>query len=219
MRLIFCVREHTFDEIYMGHQLGFPAIRGIDAISATANARGFTPLTAIAGKYGWRDDLLEAASLKCNSRQEVAIVNAVSPTLLLVPKTSGNNGWPSIVDKLINDLLDGANYLNLRSLHFTHYGFIQGYPPGLEMIRILQAMMNPKRRSSLEVVYWDIDIRGLKELVNHYSMVARQFHINAARPDIYIAPKFTWHEVERTPGGLSVHVFADANETHAGRVH
>lgn len=29
MRLIFCVREHTFDEIYMGHQLGFPAIRGI----------------------------------------------------------------------------------------------------------------------------------------------------------------------------------------------
>jgi hypothetical protein len=26
MRLIFCVREHTFDEIYMGHPLGFPAV-------------------------------------------------------------------------------------------------------------------------------------------------------------------------------------------------
>ena len=69
MRLIFCVREHTFDEIYMGHPLGFPAIHGVEAISATANARGFTPLTAIARTYGWRREHLELALINRLSQQ------------------------------------------------------------------------------------------------------------------------------------------------------
>ena len=213
MRLIFCVREHTSDEIFMGHQLGFPAIKGIDAISATANAHGFTPLTAIARKYGWQNDQLEAASVECNSRQEVAIVNTLSPTLLLVPKTRGGDSLLSVVDGLITDLLSAVNHMNLRSLHFTHFGFIQGRPPEIALLRIFQVLMNPEQQSSLDVLYWDIDIRGLNELNNIYSIVSRHYQIKAPRPEIYIAPKFTWHEVERTPSGHSVHLFADASET------
>ncbi len=219
MKLIFCAREHTSDEIFMGHQLGFPAIRGIEAISATANARGFTPLTAIARKYGWQNDQLEAASVECNSRQEVAIINTLSPTLLLVPKTRGDDGGLLVVDGLISDLLDAVNHLSHRSLHFTHFGFMQGRPPELAMLRILQFLLNPTQASTLDVLYWDIDIRGLKELINIYAIVSRHYRLKSTKPEIHMAPKFTWNEVERTPGGLSVHVFADANETHAGRVH
>ncbi len=218
MKLIFCVREHTSDEIFMGHQLGFPAIRGIEAISATANARGFTPLTAIARKYGWQNDQLEAASVECNSRQEVAIINTLSPTLLLVPKTRGDDGGLSAVDGLISDLLDAVNHLNHRSLHFTHFGFMQGRPPEIAMLKILQFLLNPTHASTLDVLYWDIDIRGLKELINIYAIVSRHYRLKSTKPEIYIAPKFTWNEVERTPDGLSVHVFADVTETHAGRV-
>jgi len=214
MRMIFCVREHTSDEIFMGHQLGFPAIKGIDAISATANAHGFTPLTAIARKYGWQNDQLEAASVECNSRQEVAIVNTLSPTLLLVPKTRGDEGGLLVVDGLISDLLAAVNHLNLRSFHFTHFGFMQGRPPELVMLRILQVLLNPTKSSPLDVLYWDIDIRGLKELVNIYSIVSRHYRLKATRPEIYMAPKYTWHEVERTPSGHSVHLFADASENH-----
>jgi hypothetical protein len=82
------------------------------------------------------------------------------------------------------------------------------------MLRILQVLLNPTKPSPLDVLYWDIDIRGLKELVNIYSIVSRHYRLKATRPEIYMAPKYTWHEAERTPSGHSVHLFADASENH-----
>ena len=212
MRVIFCVREHTFDEIYMGHQLGFPAIHGVDAISATANARGFTPLTAIARTYGWEREHLEMASAECNQRQEVAVVSTLSPCLLLVPKTRGDSGWLPNVDRLLIDLLAAAKHLRLGSLHFTHFGFLQGRPPEIEMRRILEILLSPLHTSTLNVMYWDIDRRGLNSLINLYRVVARQYRLAVDRPEIYVAPKYEWREVDRTPGGNSVHEFMAQRE-------
>ncbi len=207
MRVIFCVREHTFDEIYMGHQLGFPAIHGVDAISATANARGFTPLTAIARTYGWESEQLEMASAECNQRQEVAVVSTLSPCLLLVPKTRGDSGWLPNADRLLIDLLAAAKHLRLGSLHFTHFGFLQGRLPEMEMRRILELILSPSHTSTLAVMYWDIDRRGLNSLINLYKVVARQYRLAVDRPEIYVAPKYEWREVGRTPSGNSVHEF------------
>jgi hypothetical protein len=212
MRVIFCVREHTFDEIYMGHQLGFPAIHGVDAISATANARGFTPLTAIARTYGWEREQLESASAGCNQRQEVAVVSALSPCLLLVPKTRGDSGWLPNADRLLIDLLAAATHLRLGSLHFTHFGFLQGRPPEIEMRRILELILSPLHTPTLNVMYWDIDRRGLNSLINLYKVVARQYRLAVDRPEIYVAPKYEWREVDRTPGGNSVHEFMAQRE-------
>ena len=212
MRVIFCVREHTFDEIYMGHQLGFPAIHGVDAISATANARGFTPLTAIARTYGWEREHLEMASAECNQRQEVAVVSTLSPCLLLVPKTRGDSGWLPNADRLLIDLLAAAKHLRLGSLHFTHFGFLQGRPPEIEMRRILEILLSPLHTSTLNVMYWDIDRRGLNSLINLYRVVARQYRLAVDRPEIYVAPKYEWREVDRTPGGSSVHEFMAQRE-------
>ena len=212
MRLIFCVREHTFDEIYMGHQLGFPAIHGVDAISATANAGGFTPLTAIARTYGWEREHLEMASAECNQRQEVAVVSTRTPCLLLVPKTRGDSGWLPNVDRLLIDLLVAAKHLRLGSLHFTHFGFLQGRPPEIEMRRILEILLSPLHTSTLNVMYWDIDRRGLNSLINLYRVVARQYRLAVDRPEVYVAPKYEWREVDRTPGGNSVHEFMAQRE-------
>ncbi len=207
MRVIFCVREHTFDEIYMGHQLGFPAIHGVDAISATANARGFTPLTAIARTYGWEREQLELASAECNQRQEVAVVSTLSPCLLLVPKTRGDSGWLPNADRLLIDLLAATKHLRLSSLHFTHFGFLQGRPPEMEMRRILEILLSPLHTSTLNVMYWDIDRRGLNSLIHLYRVIARHYQLAVDRPEIYVAPKYEWREVDRTPGGNSVHEF------------
>ena len=46
MKIVFRVHVHTEDEIQVGHKLGFSGLHGIDAVSATANSEGFTPLTA-----------------------------------------------------------------------------------------------------------------------------------------------------------------------------
>ncbi len=207
MRLIFSVREHTFDEIYMGHQLGFPAIHGVDAISATANARGFTPLTAIARTYGWEREQLEMASAECNQRQEVAVVSALTPCLLLVPKTRGDSGWLPDADRMLIDLLAAATHLKLISLLFTHFGFLQGRPPEMEMRRILEMLLSPSHTSTLSVMYWDIDRRGLNSLINLYRAVARNYRLATDQPEIYVAPKYEWREVDRTPSGNSVHEF------------
>ena len=119
MRLIFCVREHTYDEIQMGHLLGFSAILGLDAISATANANGFTPLTAIARTYGWQRDQprFDTISLVCKAlgvklevqpdresviKNVVAKSNGSDPHLLKFfqphfRKNFGRNTFPEIV--------------------------------------------------------------------------------------------------------------------------
>ncbi len=219
MRLIFCVREHTYDEIHMGHLLGFPAILGLDAISATANARGFTPLTAIARTYGWQRDQLEAASDVCNHRQEVAVLNALSPTLLLVPHTHGDDGRRPAVDSLISDLLAAVDHLKIKSLHFTHFGFVQGRFPEVEVRTILEILLASLPQSSLDVLYWDIDRRVLNDMIKLYSSVSSRYQTKATGPEIYMAPKFTWHPVASMPSGHSIHVFADARETSSGGLH
>jgi hypothetical protein len=219
MRLIFCVREHTYDEIHMGHLLGFPAILGLDAISATANARGFTPLTAIARTYGWQRDQLEAASDVCNHRQEVAVLNALSPTLLLVPQTHGDDGRRPAVDSLISDLLAAVDHLKIKSLHFTHFGFVQGRFPEVEVRTILEILLASLPQSSLDVLYWDIDRRVLNDMIKLYSSVSSRYQTKATGPEIYMAPKFTWHPVASMPSGHSIHVFADARETSSDSLH
>lgn len=219
MRLIFCVREHTYDEIQMGHLLGFPAILGLDAISATANANGFTPLTAIARTYGWQRDQLEAASAQCNHRQEVAVIKALSPTLLLVPQTYGDDGRRPAVDSLISDLLAAVDHLKIKSLHFTHFGFVQGRFPEMEVRTILETLLGSLHHSSLDVLYWDIDRRVLNDMIKLYSRVSSRYQLKATGPEIYMAPKFTWHPVATTPDGHSLHVFADARETATGSLH
>jgi hypothetical protein len=219
MRLIFCVREHTFDEIYMGHPLGYPAIQGVDAISATANARGFTPLTAIARTYGWQREYLEMASADCNRRQEIAVVSNVTPSLLLVPKTRGDGGWLPDADRLLIDLLAAVKHLRLRSLHFTHFGFLQGRPPVMEMRRLLELLLSPLQTSSLSVLYWDIDRRGLPTLLNQYTAIARQYRLGVTKPEIYMAPTYEWREVDRTPGGHSVHEFVEQRPPLLHRFH
>jgi hypothetical protein len=219
MRLIFCVREHTFDEIQMGHLLGFPAILGLDAISATANARGFTPLTAIARTYGWQREQLEAASAQCNHRQEVAVIKALSPTLLLVPRTHGDEGRLPNVDILIADLLAAVSHLKVRSLHFTHFGFVQGRFPEMEVRTILETLLGSLHQSSLDVLYWDIDRRVLNDMIKLYSRVSSRYQLKPTGPEIDMAPQFTWHPVATTPDGHSLHVFADARETATGSLH
>lgn len=219
MRLIFCVREHTFDEIYMGHPLGFPAIHGVEAISATANARGFTPLTAIARTYGWQREHLEQACAECNRRQEISVVSTLTPSLLLVPKTRGDGGWLPDADRLLIDLLEAAKHLCLGSLHFTHFGFLQGRIPAMEMRRLLELLLSPLQASSLNVLYWDIDRRGLHALCRLYTEIARQYRLGVSKPEIYIAPTYEWRELDRTPAGHSVHEFTEQRPPLSPRFH
>jgi hypothetical protein len=155
MEIIFRPIQHTFDEVFMGQAIWFRPINGVDAISATANASGFTPLTSIARAYEWQRETIQEAVKQCNEKGEIAVLNHLQPKLFLVPKTKGESNTLFY----ITDLLLAINHLKISTLHFTHYGFIQNKLPAKEIEQILEVMLNPLTQSTLKQVIWDIDVR------------------------------------------------------------
>jgi hypothetical protein len=166
MEIIFREMPHTYDEVVMGHKLWFPESIESDVISATANIDGFTPLTAISRKYGWRNDLLTAASAQCNIRNEIAVIKELTPTLLLVPSTKGKGDTVF----LIKDLIKAANAVKADVLNFTHFGFIQNKLPIHEIQSILDILFDENFKSSIRVIIWDIDFRFKKEMKQMWAL-------------------------------------------------
>ena len=201
MKFIFRVHVHTEGEIQMGHKLGFSGLQGVDAVSATANHDGFTPLTAAARIYGWDRDLITRASQQCNDRKEVAIVHQVTPTLLLVPKVTGKTSYKYTVEGCAIDLLMAAKHLKIKSLHFTHFGFMQSHKVAEDFRKVLEIFLNPLNDMPLEEVIWEIDYRGLRELQSAYHSVKIRFHLPDDDPAIILAPQFEWVDTMPVEGG------------------
>ena len=166
MEIIFREQPHTYDEVAMGHKLWFRDSIESDAISATANIGGFTPLTAIARRYEWNRDMITAASNECNERKEIAIVRNLNPTLLLVPATQGKGD----TSFLITDLINAANTIGSDVLNFTHYGFVQNKLPEAEINLILDMILDPYLKSSIRVVVWDIDFRFKTDMIKIWKL-------------------------------------------------
>ena len=203
MKITFRVHVHTEDEIHIGHKLGFSGIAGVDAVSATANVEGFTPLNAAARSYGWDRDLIAAASTQCNERKEVAIVHQLTPTLLLVPRIVGKASYKYTVEGCAIDLLMAAKHLKIKRLHFTHFGFMQSSKAEPDFKSILEIFLNPLIELPLEELIWEIDFRGLRLLKNAYHAVRIRFHLPDDTPAVILAPHFEWGEPIPAVGGFS----------------
>lgn len=161
MEIIFRVINNNSDEKDIGHKIWHRESLVIDAISATANTAGFTPLTAIARFFDWSGDLIQAASAQCNAAKQVAIIGEVNPLLLLVPKTNGKHDETFF----IKDLVAAATTMGVEVLSFTHFGFIQNKLPELEIRSILGVLMQPDLKTGIRVLIWDIDRRHRDEML------------------------------------------------------
>jgi hypothetical protein len=203
MKIVFRVHVHTEDEIQIGHKLGFTGLEGVDAVSATANPEGFTPLTAAARIYGWDRDVITRASEQCNARREVAIVDQVTPTLLLVPKVTRKTSYELTVEGCAIDLLMAAKHLKIKSLHFTHFGFMQSHKVAQDFRKILEIFLNPLSDLPLEQMIWEIDYRGLRLLKDTYHAVRSRFHLSRQEPEFFLAPQFEWVDTMALEGGYS----------------
>ncbi len=188
----------------MGHKLGFDPIPGVEAISATANTRGFTPLTAIARMYGWSSNLIEAAAAECNRRRETAILDRLDPCLLLVPKTRGIWDWHRQAEFLATDLLQAVNHLGIKSLHFTHYGFVQEKLLSFEVERVFSLILNPLLTTTLEDMIWDIDSRAIDQFESIFGAVKTKFRLSPDEPTRTHAAQFEWIQEMNLSEGLNV---------------
>jgi hypothetical protein len=164
MEIIFRAIYNQPDETELGHKIWHRESLLLDAVSATANTGGFTPLTAIARFFDWDRDLINAASSQCNAVGQIAVIKEVNPLLLLVPKTDGRKDETF----LINDLIAAANATSTEVLSFTHFGFIQNKLPELEIRSILGVLMNPDLKTTIRVLVWDIDLRHRVEMMRIY---------------------------------------------------
>lgn len=145
---------HTHDEITMGQAYWHYEVPTCDVISATANMAGFTPLNAIKMHFGWDNDNLIRAAAACNRKGEVCIVD-LTPKLFLVPATKGQGDAPF----LIGDVIAATRAAQVRSLHFTHFGFIQSQLPRAEVIAVLKCLFSEKTSQWLSKLVIDIDSR------------------------------------------------------------
>jgi|GEM_PF-2221603 len=182
MEIIFREMHHTYDETAMGHKIWFPDSVESDVISATANCNGFTPLIAITKRYGWNLELIKRASAQCNQRGDIAVLDHLSPKLLLVPSTKGKME----ANFLVTDLINASNAIAADVLNFTHYGFIQSRLAVAEITSILKILLDPKTSSSIRVVVWDIDSRFKRKMISIWD---GQRALTTGKPTKFAEPK------------------------------
>lgn len=154
MNVTFRSVERTPDEITMGHALWFHPIPKCDGISSTANTNGFTPLRAIERAFAWKRSVIDSAAESCNAEGEVCLL-PFSPKLLLVPATKGHGD----AEFLIRDLMAASRSAGIRSLHFTHFGFLQGRLPLNEVTAIRNYLFGNITTLGLGSIVIDIDAR------------------------------------------------------------
>jgi hypothetical protein len=174
VEIIFRPIEHRFYDPNKELEVQTVSISDIDAVSATANMGGFVPLRLIAYEYGWDTEILKVAVKECNERGEVVILNQLKPTLFLVPKTKDKSNTLFY----ITDLLNAMNYLEIKTVSFTHHCFIFGNLRGDEISTMLEVMLNPLTKSTLKKVIWDIDTRQELQMTKLYLDVKSRLRIS-----------------------------------------
>ena len=155
---------HTDDEVLMRHKLWFDYDSKCDGISATANMDGFTTLNAIKMHFGWGTEMIRKASDACNEKDEIAILDYLTPKLFLVPRTTIDNGDRS--DFYIRDLLAAVDAVGVKRLQFTHYSFIDHLGFKNELRVVLKTIFARKVNTKLDQLVLDVDDRVARKMVD-----------------------------------------------------
>lgn len=156
----------------MGQAIFFNKINFSDAISATANTNGFTPLLAIARAYDLDRDSIKKAAEICNIKQEICVFHSGNkqPTLFLVPRTRGNGDTRT----LAIDLIRAIEKEKIANFHFTHYGFIQNKFPIDEFLIAIDVILNYDKNINFENIIVDIDSRFQNDVMNNLFFGSRE---------------------------------------------
>jgi hypothetical protein len=187
MRIILRSHTNTDEEIASGQKVGFTSIRGIDAISVTANLNGTTPMSAVLKYLNVDKKTIRKIADYSNTNGHVELFK-YWPNLILLPPTRAEIGRHKDVEFYTIKMLKICNAENFKELHFTHYGFMNGIFQKLEIRRILAIMLNPLIYTTLETIYWEIDSRYIDEMKDLY----REVNVNcngygASYPEVILS--------------------------------
>ena len=154
--------RHTMDEMVMRHKMWFDYKGGCDGISATANMDGFTVLNAIKMRFQWDGDMLCKAANECNKRDEIAVLDFLSPKLFLVPRTRIDDAEKSTF--YMRDLLNAVDRVETKRLQFTHYSFLDNLGFKKELGSVVSEIYDETLVTNLLQLIFDVDYRVSAEL-------------------------------------------------------
>jgi hypothetical protein len=211
MKFTFRVQKNTDSEIKLGHKLSFTVAEDIDAISISANPNGFTPLTAAFRAMNLNHKDFEDEIFACR-KQDVVIELKNQPfnslKIILVPPTRGLPTKHHTYEYYMTRILEICNINNLKNLHFTHYGFLNGGYHLDEVLRVMTTLLHPLVFKTLEHIYFEVDERYYREFtsifrhVNYIFKTRNEFYkINAPEFEYVIRQTLedgsTWREFVR----------------------
>lgn len=202
MQLVFRSHKNTPQEKLLGHKLGFTTIDGIDAISVTANLNDFSPLTAILNHLAHDKEEFRQMVTHCRITGEVGVYSKKTPNLLFVPPMRGFTEKRRPIEYYITEILQIANSRNLKTLHFSHFGFVNGGYDEVkqEILKIFTILLNPVIRTTLEVFYWEIDSNCLGDIQKTHSYIDKNFYRNnSSNPAVLIAPELKFEDFNHNP--------------------
>lgn len=180
MHLTFRVQKNTDGEIQLGHKLSFTVADGVDAISITANANGFTPFRAAFRELYLDYKEFENEIIECKKENKVIQLNVSSayPTLIIVPPTRGQTSKYHTYEYYMIRILEICNFNKAKNLHFTHYGFLNGGFYINEVLSVMKTLLHPLAFTTLENVYFEIDDRHYQEFVSIFNHVRYVYNSN-----------------------------------------
>ena len=155
--------SHTDDELIMRHKLWFQHVSECDGISATANMDGFTILNAIKMRFNLDTDMIRKASDMCNERDEIAILDRLTPKLFLVPRTRIDD--PEKSEFYIKDLIAAVDTVGINNIQFTHYSFIDHLGFKGELGVVLKTIFSRQLDTKLKQLVLDIDYRVVDKMI------------------------------------------------------
>jgi hypothetical protein len=156
--------QHTHDEIFMSQKLWFDYVPVCDGVSATANMDGFTVLNSIKMRFSWDTDMIRRASNACNERNEIAVLDFLTPKLFLVPRTRVDD--TERCEFYIKDLIAAVDAVGIKNLQFTHYSFINHLGFKGELEAVLRTIYAWNLDTKLEQLVLDTDYRVLKKMTD-----------------------------------------------------
>ena len=209
MKFIFRVHKHTQIEIDSWRKIGFTTITDNNfseygVISATANLNFMSPLNATLTAINLHSDKLSDIVDKVNERDSLYLYTQSKPNLILVPNNKGDSLKKSGADYYTTQILSFCNFYRYKYLHFTHFGFINGFFQSEEISKILNIFLNPLIHKNLDIIYFEIDSSHLQNLQNiFYDISNRIYRLNIHNVEVIYAQEFEFVEPQKTISGYT----------------
>lgn len=220
MEFILRVQEHTDHEKHLHHKLSFSSLENTDyetgtntdnIISVTSDLNGFTTLKSVCDVFNWKSERVQIDVNECNENESTLVIQEVSPTLFLIPKSRTEDKIIEFPEFYISELCKVSDYFKSTTVHFTHYSFIDKFPKN-EILSMLILLVNPVFVPRIKKFYWEIDSRFVDEMIEIYRYVIENvYRRNKPNPEIVYGKKFKMVYDQGTYGRLEVGRFVEDN--------